>query len=280
MTPLAAALHAARTAAGLLQVPVAASVGMTQARLSRIETGRAIPTEADVTALLKLYEIRGEHRVEIEALAESTRAGIKDQRMFVQRGLTAALQARWLRIQGRSRLIRAYHPAVVHGMLQTSGYARVLFGDDLDGLAARLAQAQELMSRTGKRYVLVQTEGALRSTVGSARVMVEQIEHLIEMSRLQHVRLGVIPARHPMPLVCVAGFYLYEGDGVAAAVVGLEVAAATMTDSEDITYFSDLFSRLTDAALYDDDARDLLAEIAESHRTAEADVRDSMRPAR
>lgn len=266
VTPLAAALHSARTRAGLLQVPVAEALGMSQARLSRIETARAIPTQADMTALLDLYAVHGPQRVELEAMAEAARGGVKDQRLVVQRGRTAAMQARWLRMQHEAGLVRAYHPAVILGSLQTAGYAGAVFGQDMAGLESRIAQADSLVRRVSQRHVLIQTEGALRCTVGSAEVMAGQIEHLIEISRLEHVRLGVIPAHRPMPLVCVAGFHLYEGEKFSYAVVGLEVAAATLDDPDDIAHFASLFSRLTAAAAFGDDARAELERIAEDYR--------------
>lgn len=264
-TALGRALTAARDAAGLLQVPVAAQVpNMTQARLSRIERGTAIPKPADVAHLLDLYGVQGEERRRIEAMV-AAQPEVKDQRLVVQRGRTAAMQARWARMSDESRLIRAYHPAIVIGSLQVPAYAGVVLDLDEAAMTERAAQAADPLSRQ-QRHVLIQTEGSLRATVGSVDVMREQVAHLIAVTRIPNVRLGVIPAYRPLPFTCGTAFHLYEGDKFAYAVVGLEVAAATLDQPEDIAHFTALFNRLAQTAVYDDEARAVLAEIAESYR--------------
>lgn len=242
---------------------MADALGMTQARLSRIETSRAIPTADDMTALLDLYGVRGERRTELLALADAERGPIRDQRLVVQRGRTAAMQARWLRMQSESQLIRAFHPALVLGPLQTSRYASVIVPGDPAWLESRLAQG---VGRTTTRHVLIQTEGALRCTAGSADVMAGQLDHLIDVSRLPHVDLGVIPAARQMA-PCPTGFHLYEGAGFTYAVLGLEVATATLDQPEDIAFFSTLFDRLAALAVYGDELRELLERIGADFRS-------------
>jgi transcriptional regulator with XRE-family HTH domain len=264
-TALSRALAAARTEAGLRQVPVSEAAGMTQARLSRIERGGAIPTSADMTALLDLYGVRGTRRRELETLADEERAGIKDQRLVVQRGHTAAMQSRWSRILHRSHLVRAFHPALVIGAIQVPAYAAVVLGLDADAMRERAEQQATLTSGPGQRHTFIQTEGSLRATVGSTQVMALQLAHLVEVSHLPNVRLGVIPSQHPMPFTCGTAFHLFQGDGFATAVVGLEVAAATLSDPKDVAHFTALFDRIADSAVYDDEARAVLATIAEDH---------------
>lgn len=239
---------------------------MTQARLSRIESGAAIPTAADITVLLDIYQVHGEQRRGLERIADGARAEIKDERLVVQRGRTAAMQARWLRIIDDAHLVRAYHPAMVIGSLQVPAYAGVVLDLDSEAMHERAQQQDLLTSRPRQQHIFVQTEGALRTTVGSAAVMAEQIERLIEVSRLPNVRLGVMPALRPMAFTCGTAFHLFEGDRFAAAVVGLEIAAATLAEPKDVAHFTALFERLAAHAVYDDDARELLIRIADGHR--------------
>lgn len=262
---LGPALAAARSAAGLRQVPVAERVGMTQARLSRIERGAAIPTPEDMTALLDAYGVRGTRRRDLEAMALDARTGVRDQRLVVQRGRTAAMQARWSRIMRGSRLVRAYHPSMVVGSLQTAAYAGVVLGTDPAAMRQRVEQQEAFGPNPGRQLVVVQTEGSLRATVGSRQIMIEQLDQLITATSHPRVRLGVIPARQPMPFTCGTPFHVFEGADFAAAVIGVEVAAATLTESDDLHHFVSLFERLAALAVFDDDARTLLVRIASGH---------------
>ncbi|MGQ0575372.1 MAG: Scr1 family TA system antitoxin-like transcriptional regulator [Pseudonocardia sp.] len=263
---LGPALAAARAAAGLRQVPVAERVGMTQARLSRIERGAAIPTPEDMTALLDAYGVRGTRRRNLEAMALDARTGIRDQRLVVQRGRTAAMQARWSRIMRGAHLERAYHPSIVVGSLQTAAYAGVVLGADPAALRQRIEQQDVLGSGPGRKLVVVQTEGSLRATVGSRWIMIDQLDQLITATSHPRVRLGVIPAQQPLPFTCGTPFHVFEGTDVAAVVVGVEVAAATLTEPDDLQHFVSLFERLAALAVFDDDARTLLERIASDHR--------------
>lgn len=245
---------------------------MTQARLSRIETGAAIPTARDMTLLLDLYGVHGEPRRELETLAAAALSVVKDQRLVVQRGHTAAMQARWSRIVNDSTSVRAYHPAMVIGALQVPAYAGVVLDLDAGAMQERAAQRESLDSRPTQQHVLIQTEGSLRSVVGSVEVMAEQIARLVEVSRLPNVRLGVIPAHRPMAFTCGTAFHLFQGDKFVAAVVGLEVASATLTEPEDIAHFTALFERLAATAVYDDEAREVLGRITDEYRAGHPDT--------
>lgn len=265
-TPLARALADARIAADMLQVPVAERLGINQARLSRIEGGLAVPSEAHVSALLDLYGVHGDARERIEQMAADARAGVVSQRLVVQRGRPAAMQARWSRMIHDSHQVRAYHPALVIGAVQVPSYAAVVLDLDDAGMRERAAQADALRSHPQQRHILLHTEGALRATVGSPAVMAEQVDRLVEVSSMPNVRIGVIPAGHAMTFTCGTAFHLYEGEGFAAAVVGLEVAAAELREPDDVAHFSALHDRLAAAAVYDDQARAVLERIADDYR--------------
>jgi transcriptional regulator with XRE-family HTH domain len=267
---LGRALSAARAAVGMMQTEVAEAVsGLTQARLSRIERGIAVPTVEDMTALLDLYSVHGDARSELEAVAAETRGGIRDQRLVVQRGRTSAMQARWARIERDARVIRSYQPALVLGVLQVAGYAAVVLDLDAEAIRSRAERQTAFAAKPAQQHLLIQTEGALRMTVGSAQLMAEQLDRLVEVSSLPNVQLGVIPANRPMPFTCGTAFHLYEGDGGSAAVVGLEVASARLTDAADVAHFAALFDRLAATAVYGDDARTILSVIAMDYRAAD-----------
>ena len=71
------------------------------------------------------------------------------------------------------------------------------------------------------------------------------------MAAAPNIEVAVIPASRPLELLAGSGFHLYDD---TAVVVGLEVAAATLMDSQDVTHFRRLWDQLWSAAAVEDDA--------------------------
>lgn len=258
---LSRSLLALRGAVGLRQVDVADRTGLSQARLSRIEKGKSLPTEDEVRTLARLYEADDARVEQLVALGRDLRAGIRDTRLVVQRGNTLALQQRWDRIEGGATTVRSYQPVVVLGVLQTPAYAAVASRQPIDSdvVASRIRRHERLLAEPGRQHLLIQTEGALRQVVGSAEVMAEQLDAILTAMAAPNVELGVIPADRPLELLVGSGFHVYDD---TAAVVGLEVAAATLTDPADVTHFRELWERLWKAAAVGDDAIELVQRVA------------------
>jgi transcriptional regulator with XRE-family HTH domain len=260
-TDLSRSLLDLRRAAGLRQMDVAAATGLSQAQLSRIERGQSLPTEDETDKLSRLYRADSHRRVELIRMARDARAGIRDARLVVQRGQTLAMQQRWRRIEGEARVVRSYQPALVLGVLQTAEYASVVLEQPADSAVVRdrVARHRRLLDEPDRQHVLIQTEGALRLRVGSEDVMRGQLHSLLDAGSRPNVRLGVIPERRAVDVVAGTAFHLYDD---TAVVVGLEVAAATLTDRTDIQHFRTLFDRLSAVAVWGDEARAVLAEVA------------------
>jgi transcriptional regulator with XRE-family HTH domain len=260
-TELSRSLLALRGATSLRQVDVTERAGVSQARLSRIEQGKSLPTEDEVRTLARLYGADEARTDELVKLGNDLRAGIRDSRLVVQRGNTLALQQRWDRIEGQASVVRSYHPVVVLGVLQTPAYAAAASRQPIDSevVASRVRRHERLLAEPGRRHLLIQTEGALRQIVGSPQVMAEQLDAILDAAAAPNVELGMIPASRPLELLVGSGFHVYDD---TAAVVGLEVAAATLTDPPDVAHFRELWEKLLDAALTGPDAVALIGRVA------------------
>jgi transcriptional regulator with XRE-family HTH domain len=259
-TELGSALLALRRAAGLRQTEVAAATGLSQAQLSRIERAQSLPTEEEIDRLGRLYRIDSRHQAELAQMAKDARAGIRDSRLVVQRGHTLAMQQRWRRIEGEARVVHSYQPALVLGVLQTADYASVVLEQPAGSAVVqdRVARHRRMLDEPDRRHVLLQTEGALRLRVGSEEVMRGQVRSVREATLRPNVRLGVIPETRAVDVVAGTAFHVYDD---TAVVVGLEVAAATLTDPSDVRHFRGLFDRLSALAVWDDQARTVLDRI-------------------
>ncbi|GHC68759.1 helix-turn-helix domain-containing protein [Streptomyces cinnamoneus] len=108
----------------------------------------------------------------------------------------------FMAIEAEAIAVSSYEPLLVPGLLQTEAYARVLMrghwpppdDETLDErVAVRLNRQEKLTHRPAPLFTYVIYEGALRSGVGGAAVMKEQLAHLLATAELRNVSLHVLP---------------------------------------------------------------------------------------
>src|ERR1700761_786769 len=90
---LATALRDLRQGAGLTGVEAARRAGMSQPKISKLETGRLLPSVSDLHALLSLYRAGQAARDELLGIAGRLHATIESNRTILRRG-AAYRQAR------------------------------------------------------------------------------------------------------------------------------------------------------------------------------------------
>ena len=255
-----------RREAHLSGIEVARATGLSQPKISRLETGKQVPTKAEVEALCRVYKVPARTRRQVLAVVRDLQDQHVSARVVLQRG-AYRMQERIGRIEAASRRLRAFHPAVVIGLLQTPGYIRGLLGDSLPGdeiermVAARTDRQRVLDS--DREFVLVMTEGALRWHIGSPAVMIAQLQHLAEATRRGNVRLGVIPWTTPVRTGALHGFSLYDE---RVAIVGTETATAIITDRREILDYEARFATYEGLAVHDAEARLVLDRLSDEYR--------------
>ncbi len=204
---VSAELRRLRRAARLTATEVGALLGMSQSKISRMETGKRGLKVDEVAALLGLYKVHALRRVEIlNMVREADRPGwvwLHGQRLPDQ-------WATLIELETNSCALWSYEPLWIPGMLQTADYARAVIAGvsevslsetELDvRVAARLGR-QSLLSRPlpPEVHVLLY-EPALRVPVGSPRILAAQLRHLVEMTLRPRVTLQIVPlAAGPHP---------------------------------------------------------------------------------
>jgi hypothetical protein len=99
----------------------------------------------------------------------------------------------------------AYASLQIHGLLQTPEYARALYEmrqpayteEEIDRhVAARVARKAVFERVPRPLITFVQDEVTLRRPIGGRMVLRRQLEHLLEMSKLRHVEIQVMPTDH------------------------------------------------------------------------------------
>ncbi|MEV2276073.1 Scr1 family TA system antitoxin-like transcriptional regulator [Nocardiopsis sp. NPDC049922] len=157
-----------------------------------------------------------------------------------------------------ARTIREFSPGTIPVPLQTHDY-----GTALRRFAGNTARRGGLWNRSGDLRVVV-NETAVRTLVGGAEVMREQLRRLVNAIRGSGLRFQVIPhgvADHPCPM----GPFRLLSLGPAytvAHVVAPYGDGQLITAPSEIQAFSDLFEDLCGAALSVADSLALLADAA------------------
>lgn len=270
---LAKALRELRGATGLSGAQAGETALMSQSQVSRIETGRALPTIGDVERLLKAYRAGEETTARILALARAAARDYRSMRAERQRGLDRK-QAELASLERSAAVMRHFLPAVPTGLLHTRAYAEAtlaalgtvpagVFGQVI---AAKLAR-QAALEDPERRFVFLMTETAIRARVAPLEVLAGQCAHMAQLAeRGGNVELGLVPFAARWPVMALNVFVLYDDRFVTVEVFSGEVL---LHDPQDVAYHAGLFDQFWSVALTGDDAAGFLRGAAAEY-TAQA----------
>ncbi|MER5968299.1 helix-turn-helix transcriptional regulator [Streptomyces sp. NPDC002055] len=229
-------LRRLREARGVSTQAAAEAIRGSHAKISRLELGRVGFKERDVGDLLTLYGVTdAAEREDFLALArQATAPGWWHQYSDI---LPSWFETH-IGLEEATSVIRTYESQFIPGLLQTEGYARAVtrlghpHGTARDverRVTLRLARQELLRRDDPPRFWAVLDEASLRRPLGGPEVMREQLQHLIEMSRLPHVTVQVAP---------------FTLGGVAAAGGPVTILRFLEPDLPDVVYLEQLTSAL------------------------------------
>jgi transcriptional regulator with XRE-family HTH domain len=234
-----------------------AAIRSSASKISRMELGRTAIKARDLTDLLALYGVGDE--AERESMRALSRHGSVSGWWQDYGDAVPAWVKPYLGLEQAARLLRSYDPQLIPGLLQAPGYARAVFslsgsscGERAERQLAVRMRRQEILHRAEPPHVwAVIDEAALRRPVGGTAVMRAQLEHLLEISKLRHVNIQVLPFRAgghaagggPVTLLRFAGDQLPD-------VVYLEQLTSAIYPSSpsDLAYYWDMLNQLAAAA--------------------------------
>ncbi|MCP3798419.1 helix-turn-helix domain-containing protein [Allokutzneria sp. A3M-2-11 16] len=262
---LAAGLRRLRQAAGLSGERLAARAAMSQTKVSRIETGRAVPTVTDVELILKALDAPAEVTAELLDLARVTSLGYRSMRAYAEMGLWRA-QEEITALVRSSAEVRQFLPVIPSGLLQTPDYARCVLTPTIPGdvswdteraVAARLA-TQATLDDASRRFSFLLTEHAVRWPCAPPDVMAGQCAHMARVAERGNVELAVIPQNTMVPAVPMNFFVVYDDRLVAVELFSGEVV---LRDPKDIAYQRNVFDFFWSHAAVGKQAAELLSRI-------------------
>lgn len=115
---LAVALRNSRRTAGLTGERLAARCGISQSKISKIETGKVLPSAADVERILSALGVDGERQAALVAMARMANTEFQSVRASLQRGLHQK-QRELAALEADTHHIRFFLPLMITGLLQT-----------------------------------------------------------------------------------------------------------------------------------------------------------------
>ncbi|MEV4226111.1 helix-turn-helix transcriptional regulator [Streptomyces bobili] len=258
---------------GMTAEQVADRLLVSQSKISRLENGRRSISQRDVRDLCGVYE------VEDQRIVDSLMQMAKDSR---QQGWWHAFgdvpYSVYIGLETDAASLRVYDPQVVPGLLQTRQYAETLITGALPETApteiekrvqVRMRRQERISAEENPlRLWTVMDEAALRRIVGGRSLMRDQLEHLVEQSRLPHVTVQVIPfdmGAHPG----LNGQYaiLEFPDAADSSVVYIEGVTSDLylEKPNDVQKYSVMYEHLRAQALNVDQSRQFIAEIAKTY---------------
>lgn len=268
-------LRRLRERADLTGDQVAARLGWSAAKISRIETARTSPRTSDVEALLVIYMVDSRQRQELLALhRDATRKGWwEDYRDSLPQEYTT-----FLGLEAEATAARDWEPQVVPGLFQTEAYVRammesgqrstlVLPGGVRSRIEVRMARQQAVLRAESPLAIsAVLEESVLLRRFGDHEVMREQLRRLIEVSELPNVELRVLPLDADHPINTGAFCHLKVPD--FHDVVYLEaLLGGRLVEDEAIVYrYEVAFDYLETKALDVDDSRRFLEKTVRHWR--------------
>jgi transcriptional regulator with XRE-family HTH domain len=230
-------------------------VRMSQAKISKIETGAVQPNPADVR---RIAEELGAPPAEVERLTRLAAEPADDAGADRE----ASWQREMAQMEAAATVIRNFQPVLLSGLLQTSEFARAMFhvfkepspapangGGILAAVSARVRR-QEILADPGRRFHFVMPQTMLISQLAPADEMPAQLSRIREVARQHNVTVSLVPDGAQWPVPPLHGFTILDDEHV---VIDTLTSNVVLTDRSEIRRYRQYFASFEEIASTDID---------------------------
>ncbi|GAB2690453.1 helix-turn-helix domain-containing protein [Kitasatospora kifunensis] len=241
-------------------VELARRCGWHKTKVSKIEHGAQIPTEDDIRAWATACGVEGQIP-ELIAVSREIEQMWTDYKRWHRPGIKR-LQFQAMDLYAKTKLLRAYESLFIPGFLQTVEYAKAQFTihaklhglplDDVEEAAQNRMVRKRFLGTGAPIFSFLLEASALTNNTGGVEVMSGQLDHLLEVMKLQYVSIGIIPQGRVRSLYPGEGFYLFD-----ESLLKQEFWSGAFQTSrpENISHFVRVFAALRDQAVFGTAAR-------------------------
>ncbi|MGH3897805.1 MAG: helix-turn-helix domain-containing protein [Pseudonocardiaceae bacterium] len=197
---LGARLRRLREAAEISRAEAGYAIRGSESKISRLELGRVSFKPRDVTDLLIMYGVTDLE--EREGFLEMVKASNEPGWWHRYTDTLADWFQDYLGLEESASRIQTYELQFLPGLMQTEDYAREIATRGWFQVRSQTAERQVTM-RMQRQALLVRPdapklwavidESVLHRPIGGRRVMLAQIEHLLELTKRPNVTLQVVP---------------------------------------------------------------------------------------
>ncbi|WP_106402513.1 DUF5753 domain-containing protein [Actinocorallia populi] len=245
----------------------AAAAGWDRTRVSHIERAARWPSADDLRTWGRLC---GLGQPETEELVEQLRSAqsLWNEWREVEKAGLGKVARGMLPLYERTRQFRAYSSWLLPGMVQTPAYTRAILTaiqrrrglfDDVEAALTARAERTRLLRHGGKTFAFLIEEPVLRSGLGGPEAMAAQLAHLSKIAALPAVSLGIVRAGPSRDSAWpVEDFWIFDSTLVAVELVS---GYLNITSTREIAMYSQVFSELTEQAVFGEKAHRLIDSI-------------------
>ncbi|GAB3977051.1 helix-turn-helix transcriptional regulator [Plantactinospora veratri] len=190
-----------RTEAGVTLDAAADALECSRQKVWRIESGLGVVRSLDVRAMCALYDVKPDLVGALVGLATQTKA--KGWWHAYGDAIPEWFEL-YVGLESVASRLRFFKNTLIPGIVQTRGYASGMYGidqpemsdEDRERAVEVRLQRQSLLTRRlppAPNVEMVLSEAVLLQPVGDRSVMVEQLQHMIEVADLPNVSVRVLP---------------------------------------------------------------------------------------
>jgi transcriptional regulator with XRE-family HTH domain len=263
-------LREAREAANLTQEQVAEKVGVDRTTYGKWERGESTPSPGEQRA--RLAEAIGVSQTELHAILSNM--------PIVGDEIPLWLNLYLAREQSATELA-AHQPYVIAGLAQTQDYAGAIArsvgttppGDEYVARTKKLRAMRQQRVHSGElAYRVLMPEFPLHMQMGTAATMAAQLDHLVDLARLDNVVIQIVPYERGMYEALRVGIFslLYHPWAQAPGVHFEGYGGARVIDGPDeVAYFTSAYEHGQRVALSPAASVRLIARLANRWRKSD-----------
>ncbi|MFC4054235.1 helix-turn-helix transcriptional regulator [Actinomadura syzygii] len=171
-------------------------------------------------------------------------------------------------LESRSSELRIWELGWIPGLLQTEGYIRAMFTaagveDPEEGVRARLKRQDCLTRKPRPRVWVILDQGVIEQPVGSAGIMREQLNRLIEFAALPNASIRLVPRTAGAHVGRDGSFKIMTVAGADTVYAAAHGGGRLVQDATDIASYRVWFDLIGDVALPKDASRSMLIKTME-----------------
>jgi len=255
-------LREIRQDAGFTGRQLAELTGFHFTKISRVEHGAQGLSDADIGTWCLACGASDE----IPALIAQARAAdslYREWKRQARSGLRR-LQETIGPLYEQTRLFRVHEHWSIPGLLQTAAYSTesmaywsqlLKLPDDRTAATAARLERQRVLRSGDHQFAFLLAEQTLRTRIGTAEIMVEQLDRVLGVMALTNVSIGIIPATAGLGAHTQTAFWIFDDDLVKVETL---TAALDITRPDEIEIYVTVFEQMRRAAQYGRSARELI----------------------